>query len=377
MAPRRLHLGATTALVALGLVAAVEAWAWHGVDRDFYLPDPFRPLALALVLAFALTAFVQVRPLRRVVRTLAIVVALATLLLEARVRYRELGQTSRVERTADPLLRYHYRPGAEAHEIDRPELVVNHLGLLEDERAIPKPAGVLRIAVLTGSIANDTSVPFEQRFVRKLEHDLAGAAPDGRRVETVNVSCEGYNTTQQVRLLEQVGLQYQPDLVVLAYMMTSASVQDGSYRRLGNSFFLFRFLPMLARAEEGSVCAVFAPYHERYTFDLIVRQAMERLDLLGRVHGFDTLVAVLPVVERFDDPTCARLYDKVVATSRAIGFDTVRVADAFVGEPPSRFAKPGMEGDVCHPNVDGHARIAKTLADAVRKHEGWPAAPAR
>ena len=62
--------------------------------------------------------------------------------------------------------------------------------------------------MLTGSIANDGSIPFEDRFFRRLETQLADAVPDGRKVEVINVSCEGYNTAQQVRLLEKVGLRY-------------------------------------------------------------------------------------------------------------------------------------------------------------------------
>ena len=112
---------------------------------------------------------------------------------------------------------------------------------------------------------------------------------------------------------------------------------------------------------------MFAPYHERYTFDLVVRNSFERLDLLGRLHGFRVLVAVLPVVEEFDDPVCNRIYDQVVGVAHDVGFASVRVADAFKGEPAARFAKPDERRDVCHPNVEGHHRIGDAIAEATRR----------
>jgi hypothetical protein len=368
-AAKRWRLGERAALTLLVLVFGLEGWAYWCTDPDFYLPDPFRVVVLAVIAVVALSGWIRWNRLRKGIRLVAFVTVGAMLVSEARVRFREAGSgADRIERSDDVVLRYHYRPGATVRvgpHHDTP-LTVNSLGLLDTEHAIPKPKDVFRIVVLTGSIANDGSIAFEDRFFRRLETQLAGAVPDGRKVETINVSCEGYNTAQQVRLLEKVGLRYEPDLVIVAYMLTSAAIQNGAYRRIGNSFFLFRFLPLVAVAKTGSICSMFAPFHDTYTFDLVVRGSLERLDLLRQIHGFRVLVAVLPVVEEYGDPVCSRLYDKVQGVARDIGFETVRVAEAFKGEPAAFFAKPGERGDVCHPNSEGHRRIGDSLATAVR-----------
>ncbi len=374
----RWRLGERAALTLLVLVFGLEAWAWWCTDPDFYLPDPFRVVVLAVIAVVALSGWIRWTRLRKGIRLLAFVTVGAMLVSEARVRFRQAGSgADRIERSDDVVLRYHYRPGATVRvgpKHDTP-LVVNSLGLLDTEHAIPKPGDVFRIVVLTGSIANDGAIAFEDRFFRRLETQLAGAAPDGLRVEAINVSCEGYNTAQQVRLLEKVGLRYEPDLVIVAYMLTSAAIQNGAYRRIGNSFFLFRFLPLVAMAKTGSICSMFAPFHDTYTFDLVVRGSLERLDLLRQIHGFRVMVAVLPVVEEYGDPVCSRLYDKVLGVARDIGFESVRVADAFKGEPASFFAKPGERGDVAHPNSEGHRRIGDAIATAVRGMLTRPAAP--
>ncbi len=354
-------LGKRATLGLLMVLVALDSWALSSTDGDFYLPDVFRPMALACIAIFLITGFIRWNFPRRALRTLTLVVAGAVLVLEVQSRVADRA-VERIEQTSDVLLRYRYRPGVQVRGPGDPTGVrVNHLGLLDLERAIPKPPGVYRVVVLTGSIANDPHVPFADRFFRQLEGQLQQVMP-GRTVEVVNVSCEGYNTLQQVRALEQVGLQYEPDLVVVAYMLTAASIQNGGYRRIGNSFFAFRFLPMLAMAQTGSACSLFAPLYERYTFDLVVRNALERLELLRQLHHFDVVVAVLPALERFDDPVCAKLYDQVLETAQQIGFPTVRVVDAFVGSPWEDFMKPGQRWDLCHPNAAGHLRIATAVS---------------
>lgn len=364
--PRGWSFGAKSVALLLALLVALDVWAMASTDPDFYLPDVFRPCAVALIGLFAASGFIRGPLLRSGLRALASAVVLALLLLEAHSRFRGAGGSHRIVATTDRLLRYQYRPGVEVDADAGRRMRINHLGLWDREYAIPKPADVYRVVVLTGSIANDGAIPFDRRFHEVLERSLQGAAPDGRRVEVINVSCEGYNTVQQVRLLERVGLQYQPDFVVLAYMLTSATLQNGAYRRIGNSFFTFRFLPLLRGAEEGSMCATFQPFHDAWSFDLIVRNSFERLALLGRQHGFRTLVAVLPVLERFDDPLCNRLYDRVDRAARASGLPSLRVVDAFRGEAFASYAKPGERMDLCHPNAAGHARIARALDGAVR-----------
>jgi hypothetical protein len=369
-APKRRwwHLGTMTSTIVFALLLSLEGWALSSTDADFYLPDFFRPLAIGLLALFLATALIPWRWLRSGLRTLAIVTLGAILVQEFLTRREEINlKDQRIEQTSDVLLRYHYRPGAEIHDRWNNISHVNRLGLWDEEHAIPKPPDVFRIAILTGSIANDGGVPYHERFVRQLEKELQGAIP-GKRIETINVSCDGYNVVQQVRLLEQVGLQYQPDLVVDAYMLTSAAIQNGGYRRIGNSFFVFRFLPLISRAQNGSLCSMFAPFHERYTFDLIVRNSFERLALLKKLHGFDAFVAVLPILERFDDPLCLSIYDKVVKTAQEAGLPAIRVVDAFKGESFTKFAKPDAPGDVCHPNAAGHSRIASALAAEIRQH---------
>ena len=80
-----------------------------------------------------------------------------------------------------------YRDEGEAH------FRINSQGLRDGEHAIPKPPGVLRIAVLGDSFTEALQVAAENAFWAVLERRLA-ASPglDGRAVETRNFGVSGY-----------------------------------------------------------------------------------------------------------------------------------------------------------------------------------------
>jgi lysophospholipase L1-like esterase len=78
-------------------------------------------------------------------------------------------------------------------------------------RPYVKPAGVTRIVVLGGSFVDGYSVPTEERLTEVMEANL------GPKFEVINLGVVGYGTDQALLLLEQEGLKYQPDLIVLAF----------------------------------------------------------------------------------------------------------------------------------------------------------------
>ncbi|MRG95006.1 SGNH/GDSL hydrolase family protein [Polyangium spumosum] len=355
---QRFQASPVSVILLLCSVTLVEAWAICAADPDFFFPDPFHYLVVGSALLFILAGFIRWPQVRRGLVTLAIAAPLVILAMEWRLSAADVNNRH-VAASSDGLLRYTYRPGFPIEESEGERIVVTEDGLWDVPHVIPKPPGVLRVVVLGDSVPNDPSIPFRRRFPRQLEALLAQKAPAGQKVEVVNVSCEGYNTVQEVRLLERVGLRYEPDLVVLAYVLNDPFLQNGGYRRIGNSFFAFHFANLVVRRK----CPAFEHMHEGYTFDLVVRASLSRLRLLADKHHFQVLVAPLPLVEPFDDPSCLSVYDKVIAAAREQGFSAGRVVDAFQGEDHRAFLKPQDALDITHPNAEGHDRMARRLAE--------------
>ena len=360
----RWNAGPGSAVLLLGVVALLELWAARAADPDFFLPDPFRPLIIGLVVLYVLAGLSPWGQLRRGLFTLIFAVPLLLLVMEYALAARDHSSSSfRLAPSDDALLRYTYRPGARLRDVAG-ELTVTADGLWDQAHDIPKPAGVRRVVILGDSVPNDPSLPFASRFPHVLEGLLSARSP-GDRVEVINVSCEGYSTLQEVRLLEKVGLRYEPDLIVVAYVLNDPFLQNGAYRRFGNSFFAFQVGETVGRLAGRSMCPMFARLHEGYGFDLMVRASFERLRLITQPLQVPVLVATLPIVEKFDDAVCLQTYDQVLGVARAQGFAGVRVVDAFQGLSAETFLKPQDKNDITHPNADGHARIARVLAETV------------
>src|SRR6202521_4601388 len=101
----------------------------------------------------------------------------------------------------------------------------NSLGFRDREHAVAKPAGVYRIVVLGDSIAAGLHVERNQDIFPPILEWLLDQG--GLRAEVINLAVSGYNTQQEVEMLREKGLQYHPDLVVVAYTMSAREHVDG------------------------------------------------------------------------------------------------------------------------------------------------------
>jgi lysophospholipase L1-like esterase len=359
------HHSHVSLVATAALVTALSLWAIRSADPDFYSPDPFHGLVAAVLVFYVVAGFVRWPPLRRAMLTLVFAIPVLVLAMEIYLAERDRSTSAaRIVVSDDLLLRYTYRPGATVRDAGG-EMKITDDGLWDRPHVVSKPAGVYRVVVLGDSVPNDPSIPYAKRFPSVLGAQLARGVPPGLKVEIINVTCEGYNTIQEVRLLEKVGMKYQPDLVVLAYVLNDPFLQNGAYRRVGNSFFAFQAAPWFGLIRGASWCAMFAPLQSGYPFDLVVRASLERLRLLSERDRFPVLVVPLPIVERFDDPACLAQYDKVIEVARQQGFDAFRMVDAFAGLDYRRFLKADAKNDITHPNAMGHERIARRLAESI------------
>jgi lysophospholipase L1-like esterase len=114
-------------------------------------------------------------------------------------------------------------------------VTTNSRGLRERDLPTAKPSGTRRVVFLGDSVTFGAGVRDDEAFPRLLESAVngSGAGP----VETVNTGVVGYNSIQEQARLEQVGLAYQPDVVVLTFvvndMLETFSIFDHQYEPTG------------------------------------------------------------------------------------------------------------------------------------------------
>ena len=289
----------------------------------------------------------------------------------------------------------------------------NSLGFRDREHAVAKPAGVYRIVVLGDSIAAGLHVErSEDVFPPILERLLV---QDGLRAEVINLAVSGYNTQQEVEMLREKGLQYHPDLVVVAYTMSSREHLDGDILKtlleaeqrqggvssarvsswLVNSalyrFVRFRVLaakrprpassaPVASAAATaaapdaagpaapGTAVSGTAASPTQHYLDLVSADTVAPyfgvLRDLARQHHFQVLIAVFPrFVRTFSYYTFGRQHQFVAGLAKANGFALVDLLVPF--SDCRRASAEPISSDNFHPSPYGHRCAAAAIARAV------------
>ena len=102
------------------------------------------------------------------------------------------------------------------------EVSINSLGIREKELTREKPEGTFRILCLGDSVTFGYGTETDKTYVKVLESLLRERYP-GRRFETINAGIGGFTTPQELLLLKTIGLDYQPDLVTIGFVLNDVT----------------------------------------------------------------------------------------------------------------------------------------------------------
>ena len=314
-----------------------------------------------------------------------------------------------------PDLKYELTPGASGRMWGT-DLKINSQGFRGPEPS-SDPA-VQRVIVLGDSITFGNNLALEETFPFQLQQQLS---TPGRNLEVLNFGVHGYDTLQEVSLLELRGLGYHPDLVVVTYCLNDVSISSVSLEHIQrmqrlrtapyNFLFESRLVDLIAESMETlrlkhwekqvNDPAVFrreyanqidaigddesdllglmaqAPTWPNSTWygdrDRVgrVRFGFRRLAGLAQENGFPVVIMIIPLLQDRGGAD-SRTYTHGVAhrivelEARRAGLDTIDLTDDFmrVGMGKLRLTR----GDIFHPNKTGNAIMATSLATYVDQH---------
>lgn len=95
----------------------------------------------------------------------------------------------------------------------------NSLGFRDKEHLVAKPKGTKRVAVLGDSYIEALQVADDRIFARRLEEELAKQlSVDAGCVEVLSFGVSGWGTAQELQSLRHSVWQFDPDVVVLAFL---------------------------------------------------------------------------------------------------------------------------------------------------------------
>ncbi len=242
-------------------------------------------------------------------------------------------------------------------ELDPHHSSTNSHGFRDRERSPEKPAGTVRIGVLGDSVTLGRGVPLEQSHPAVLEQLLSQELD----VEVLNFGVGGYNTDQEVEIYARRGRRFDPDLLILAYVLNDAleagAALEATRRPVpaapppqsrapgwGPRASLANLLPLapseLLELLRGRLPRLTSgPPRNRHPWLAglyrkpeswqIVTGAMERLAAIAREDDDPVLVVIFPLLTDLDDYEFAWVHAQVRGEAERHGFDVLDLRDAL------------------------------------------------
>ena len=248
---------------------------------------------------------------------------------------------------------------------------INSLGFRGPETTRAKPEGVYRILGFGDSFTFGEGVRAEHTFLAGLQERL-DAGRSGV-FEVLNLGVSGYDTVGEYSLLNSVGVDLAPDLVVFCFFLNDASgtatiepFNAGTeedelpwWRR--HSRLLDKLAAGMERRE--AVEDLVADYRESFAEDSRgwrrAQEAFTRTLALAEEHDFRFALVIFPVLWRLSDDYPFRgIHEKVAAAAGSRGIPVLDLLPHFAGhDGPELWVHPNNQ----HPNEVAHALVAEAL----------------
>ena len=253
---------------------------------------------------------------------------------------------------------------------------INNYGFRGPDYGMKKPAGAKRIILLGDSFVMGDGVREEDTLSSQLEKELRKDIP---QAEVLNFGVSGWNTRSEIVYLGTVGLKFQPDLVIVVYVLNDAVFATGpppdlrkEYQRtLGNSllrqsrvadylytgvekyFFSRRYLKALLDSPQQ--------YEKAWS------RTFENLDTGSRITkgaGAKYVVCLFPFLYQLNDQYPLKpLHAYVRDHCSAAGIPFLDLLDAYQGQ---NHVKLWVHPTDQHPNAMAHGIAARRLAEFIR-----------
>lgn len=281
--------------------------------------------------------------------------------------------------SGDPELLFTPKPGYGGFS-EGTRVEISSQGLRDQEYALGRQPNTTRVLVLGDSVTFGFGVLAEESFPERLEQRLNDLG-DGGRYEVINAGVIGYNTIQERVRLQQVGLQFQPDVVVLTFvvndLLDTFSIFDHQYeptdtlapakKWLRRNSRLYRFYQNTSwRLVDALRKDPNRPEQPRQRQRVLEREAeIARIAEIGHEHGARFLLALYPDnLHQAVSPDSAgqqiTVREEVLSFAQRSGLAVLDLTEAL-GDVRDQRARVMRLREDPHPSPAGHQVIAQAL----------------
>ncbi len=274
----------------------------------------------------------------------------------------------------DPRLGHQHRPNRHAFLMGV-DVNTNQFGLRGRDTTLAKPANTYRILVVGDSLTMGWGVKQEDTFVADLERRLNAEPPAGFprdvRYEVLNLGVGNYNTVQEMTLLRSVGLQFDPDLILLAYFINDAEpLSPSPYNYLIEHSYLYALIASrLRRLPFGKAGSLNYKQYYRGLYAsnqpgwLAEQAALGELAELAHQKSIPVIVYLLPELHELTVYPFLSIHQMVMKVGTELGLPVIDLWPIFSGYSPE--ANLWVTPEDAHPNALAHAMIAKGIYDSL------------
>ena len=250
---------------------------------------------------------------------------------------------------------------------------INRHGFRGPDFERSKAEGTFRILVLGDSFTFGEGVKWEDTFAQHMERLLAVSADPA--VEVLNLGVSGWTSKSEIRFLEQVGLGFEPDLILVVYVLNDTKYQPrlevwedfrASYEPEGwlrHSAFASWVYARVARHVRGLryvEALVEGALAQRGRWEKMLSELLVGKRLAAEVDA-GYAVVIFPFLYRLDESyPFAVIHQMVEEALRKNGVPVFDLFPAFEGESyTGLWVHPSDQ----HPNERAHAIAGRALAE--------------
>lgn len=280
--------------------------------------------------------------------------------------------------------------------------------LRDREFSTPKPPGTYRILTLGDSFTWGVGLDVEDTIPKQLEAALKGTI--GSSVEVVNAAIPGMNTVDQLLLLKDRGLKYDPDMILLVYLLNDIDFKPqlaekaydegaatpvvqidagedvtkwskfkgvrGLILRVEQVSALARFavprvgqllhgMGLLNSVEFSWIAKVFQGFDDKNPGWLESKRALREIAQISDERGIPFVVAIYPLLVGLENYQGRQANRTVAEYARSVGADVIDLLPVFEGKNGRSFWVNYADH---HPNADAHRMVTAALLPVVGKH---------
>tara|TARA_Y100000310_G_scaffold287834_1_gene312980 strand:- start:4872 stop:5876 length:1005 start_codon:yes stop_codon:yes gene_type:complete len=250
--------------------------------------------------------------------------------------------------------------------------LVNEDGYRDDVYDKNNEEDNFRIIAIGDSITFGSSVEEEDRYTEYLERNL------GEGYEVINFGISGYSPTNEMEFLQEIGLEYNPDLIIVGYALNDAVARESE---VGESFENCKInllnLPINCELKEflsesvllQKTRAIFAndeaqqniyiEYHndeERWEY---LEEQYDILKEISKEENIPVIVIIFPILSDLENYEWLEVHKKVGDMLEEDNFIVIDAYDLFLDYED--IGLRATKEDPWHPNALGHQLTAEAL----------------